>query len=116
MCELGIRLPYEQVSEVLKTMDIEMKARQIERIVDRHGQRATAQRDAELAQTWQAPVPVGRQPEGPDILYIEADGTWVNSHCELRGMPWYRDTADGICNLCALRFNPASRWQLFWQH
>jgi hypothetical protein len=85
VCDIGLRLPYEQASEVLKeVVGIHLAARQIERIVDRHGQRAIALRDAELAAVWQAPLPIGRQPEGPDVLYIEADGTWINSRERLR--------------------------------
>jgi hypothetical protein len=29
-------------------------------------------------------------------------------------MTWYHDTADGICNLRALRFNHPQRWRDFW--
>jgi hypothetical protein len=36
----------------------------------------------------------------------------INRRCELRGMSWYHDTADGICNLRAIRFN--QRWREFW--
>lgn len=37
----------------------------------------------------------------------------VNRRCELRGMTWYRDTADGICDLCTIRLNGHQRWQEF---
>jgi hypothetical protein len=37
----------------------------------------------------------------------------VNRRCELRGMAWYRHTADGICNLRTLYLN--NRWDDFWQ-
>ena len=78
--EVGIRLPYEQTAVVLKeTMGIELSGRQVEHIVDRQGQRAVRQRDEELEAAWEATLPIGRQPEGPDVLYIEADGSWVNS-------------------------------------
>ncbi len=39
----------------------------------------------------------------------------INRRCELRGMTWYRDTADGICNLRAIRLNGKQRWLEFWQ-
>lgn len=85
MCELGLRLPYEQVSDVLEeVVGIQIAARQIERIIDRQGKRAIAQRDAEVEAAWQTPLPVGQQPAGPDILYIEADGAWVNSRERLK--------------------------------
>lgn len=82
-----MRLPYEQVSEVLEELlGLRLAARQIERIVDRQGQRAIARRDAEIEEVWRAPVPVpvGRQPEGPEVLYVEADGAWVNSRERLK--------------------------------
>jgi hypothetical protein len=88
VCEMGLRLPYEQTSEVLEeVVGIRLAARQIERIVDRHGQRAIALRDAELAAVWEAPLPIGRQAEGPEVLYVEADGTWINSReqCRMEG-------------------------------
>lgn len=85
VCEVGVRLPYEQTGEVLEELlGLHLAARQIERIVDRQGQRAVAQRDAEIEEVWRAPVPVGRQPEGPEVLYIEADGAWVNSRERLK--------------------------------
>jgi hypothetical protein len=85
VCGVGVRLPYEQVSEVLEELlGFRVAARQIERIVDRQGKRAVARRDAEIAAAWQAPTPVGRQPEGPEVLYIEADGAWVNSRERLK--------------------------------
>lgn len=80
VCEVGVRLPYEQVSQVLEELlGLRLAARQVERIVDRQGRRAIAQRQAEIEQAWRAPEPVGRQPEGPAVLYIEADGAWINS-------------------------------------
>jgi len=80
VCEIGMRLPYEQAAELIRDMlKVEVAGRQIERIVDRHGQRAIRQRDAEIEAAWQAPEPVGRQPAGPEVLYIEADGAWINS-------------------------------------
>jgi hypothetical protein len=36
----------------------------------------------------------------------------INRRCELRGMTWYHDTADGICHLRTIRFN--QRWREFW--
>lgn len=80
VCELGVRLPYRQVSEVLaETMNLSLSDRQVKHIVDRHGQRALAQREAEIEAVWRAPEPVGGQPEGPEVLYIEADGAWINN-------------------------------------
>jgi hypothetical protein len=80
VCALGTCLPYEQTAEMLdELLGIQIAGRQVERIVDRHGQRAIARRDAELEAAWQAPPPIGRQPEGPEVLYIEADGAWINS-------------------------------------
>lgn len=80
ICDIGLRLPYEQTSElVAETLRVRVSARQVEHVVDRHGQRAIQQRDAEVEAAWAAPEPTGRQPEGPDILYIEADGAWINS-------------------------------------
>ena len=85
MCEVGIRLPYGQVSEVLEeVIGVQVAARQVERIVDRQGKRAIARRDAEVEEAWQAPSPIGRQPAGPKVLYIEADGAWVNSRERLK--------------------------------
>jgi hypothetical protein len=80
VCEVGIRLPYEQAAEVVRELvGVRISGRQVEHIVDRHGQRAIAQRDAELEAAWLATAPIGRQPEGPEVLYIEADGAWINS-------------------------------------
>jgi hypothetical protein len=85
VCEVGIRLPYEQAAELIQDLlQVEIAGRQIERIVDRHGQRAIQRRDTEIEAAWDAPEPVGRQPEGPDILYIEADGAWINSRERLK--------------------------------
>jgi hypothetical protein len=85
VCELGIRLPYRQVSQVMaETMKLSISDRQIEHILDRHGQRAIAQREEEIEAAWHAPEPVGRQPEGPEVLYIEADGAWINSRERLK--------------------------------
>ena len=82
---MGIRLPYEQVSEVLEELlGLRLAARQIERIVDRQGQRAIARRDAEIEELWHSSEPVGKQPEGPEVLYIEADGAWINSRERLK--------------------------------
>ena len=80
VCEVGVRLPYEQAVEVLdELLGVKVAGRQAERIVDRHGRRAIAGRDAELEEAWQSPSPIGRQAEGPEVLYIEADGTYINS-------------------------------------
>jgi hypothetical protein len=80
VCELGIRLPYRQVSRVMtETLKLSISDRQVEHILDRHGQRAIAQRDEEIEAAWAEPEPVGRQPAGPEVLYIEADGAWINS-------------------------------------
>jgi hypothetical protein len=80
VCEVGIRLPYEQTAEVLnELLGITIAGRQVERIVDRQGQRAVAIRDAEIEAAWDALEPIGRQPAGPAVLYIEGDGAWVNS-------------------------------------
>lgn len=84
MCEVGIRLPYAQAAEVVsELLNIKLSGRQVEHIVDRQGQRAIAQRDAEVAAVWAAPEPLGKQPPGPEILYIEADGAWINSREQL---------------------------------
>jgi len=80
MCVVGMRLPYEQAAEVMRELlGITVTGRQIERVVDWHGQRAIAWRDAEIDAAWQAPLPIGRQPAGPAVLYIEGDGAWINS-------------------------------------
>ena len=80
ICDIGLRLPYEQASVLIaETLGVKVSAHQVEHVVDRHGRRAIQQREAEIEAAWQAPDPVGRQPEGPDILYIEADGAWINS-------------------------------------
>jgi hypothetical protein len=76
---MGTRLPYEQAAEALnEVLGIQLAGRQVERIVDRHGQRAIAKRDAEIEAAWQRLEPIGRQPAGPETLYIEGDGAWVN--------------------------------------
>lgn len=50
VCEIGLPLPYEQAADVLnELLGLSIAGRQVERIVDRHGQRAIAVRDAELA-------------------------------------------------------------------
>jgi hypothetical protein len=67
-----------------EVVGIQVAARQVERIVDRQGKRAIARRDAEVEAAWQAPLPIGRQPAGPEVLYIEADGAWVNSRERLK--------------------------------
>lgn len=80
ICEVGIRLPYEQTAKVIaETMGVHISNRQVEHIIDRHGKRAITRRDAELEAAWKAPSPIGRQPVGPKVLYIEADGAWINS-------------------------------------
>ncbi len=77
---VGMRLPYEQAAEVMRELlGIAVTGRQVERVVDWYGQRAIARRDVEVDAAWQAPLPIGRQPEGPAVLYIEADGAWINS-------------------------------------
>ena len=43
------------------------------------GQRAIEQRSAEVQAAWQAPTAIGKPLPGPEVLYIEADGAWVNS-------------------------------------
>jgi hypothetical protein len=64
---------------VLKELvGIRMAGRQVERIVDRQGQRAISLRDAEVEAAWDALEPIGRQPAGPAVLYIEGDGAWIN--------------------------------------
>jgi hypothetical protein len=62
-----------------ETLKLSISDRQVEHILDRHGQRAIAQRDEEIEAAWAEPEPVGRQPAGPEVLYIEADGAWINS-------------------------------------
>lgn len=85
VCEIGTRLPYEQTAEVIgEVMGVGLSDRQVEHIVDRHGQRAIKQRDDELAAAWQTASPIGRQEEGPAVLYVEADGTWINSRERVR--------------------------------
>jgi hypothetical protein len=80
VCEVGIQLPYRPTAGLMvRLLNVSISDRQVEHIVDRHGRRAIAQRDAELEAAWRAPSPVGRQPEGPEVLYIEADGAWINS-------------------------------------
>lgn len=72
ICEVGLLLPDEQAADVLnELLGITIAGRQVERIVDRHGQRAIAVRDGELEAAWAAPEPIGRQPAGPAVLYIE---------------------------------------------
>lgn len=84
VCEVGIRLPYAQTAEVVsELLHVQLSDRQVEHIVDRHGQRAIAQRDEELDAAWQAPPRIGKQPAGPKVLYIEADGGWINSREQL---------------------------------
>lgn len=79
MCEVGIRLPYEQSAQVIGAfLGLAVSGRQVEHIVDRHGQRAVARREQELARAWAAPSPIGQQPPGPQVLYVEGDGAWVN--------------------------------------
>ncbi|GAB4444414.1 MAG: hypothetical protein Kow00120_14080 [Anaerolineae bacterium] len=83
-CEVGVRLPYAQAATVLQeTLNITMSGKQVARITEAHGQRAVRWRDAELAAAWDAPEAVGWQPPGPHVLYIEADGAWVNSREQL---------------------------------
>lgn len=85
VCEVGLRLPYEQTSQVLHELrGIEVPARQVERIVDHHGKRAIEQRQVEIETLYRSPMPDGRQPDGPDVLYIEMDGAWINSRSGLR--------------------------------
>jgi hypothetical protein len=38
----------------------------------------------------------------------------INRRCELRGMTWYRDSANGISNLRAILLNGSQRWADFW--
>ena len=38
----------------------------------------------------------------------------INRRCELRGMTWYRDSANAICNLRAIHLNGRTRWTKFW--
>lgn len=79
MCELGIRLPYRQVSQVLRAiMNLQVSDRQVKHVLDRQGRRALEQRDREIEAAWRAPEVVGRQAAGPSVLYIEADGAWIN--------------------------------------
>jgi hypothetical protein len=85
VCEVGIRLPYEQsATMILEMLGVGVSGRQVEHIVDRHGRRAIAGRERELAQAWAAPSPIGRQLEGPEVLYVEGDGAFVNDREGLR--------------------------------
>lgn len=80
VCEVGVRLPYAQSAAVLEALvRVHVPGKQVARIVDRHGQRAIEWRDDELDELWAAPSPLGLPPAGPPVLYIEADGSWVNS-------------------------------------
>ncbi len=77
VCEVGVRLPYEQSAAVLaNVVNVTISGKQVARIVDRHGHRAIAWRDDELDALWNAPSPLGRPAAGPAVLYIEADGSW----------------------------------------
>lgn len=79
-CEVGIRLPYAQSAIVLEAlMNVKLPGKQVARIVERHGHRAIEWRDRELDELWNAPSPLGKPPVGPEVLYIEADGSWINS-------------------------------------
>jgi hypothetical protein len=85
VCEVGVRLPYEQTAAVIeKMLNVQVSGRQVEHIVDHHGRRAIEARDRAIADAWNAPAPLGPQPEGPAVLYIEADGAYVNSREGLR--------------------------------
>jgi hypothetical protein len=85
VCEMGIRLPYEQSATVIfEMLGVRVSGRQVEHIVDRHGGRAIARREEELVEAWQAASPIGRQPKGPGVLYIEGDGAFVNDREGLR--------------------------------
>jgi len=85
VCEVGVRLPMRQAATVVRELrQIPMTGKQVSRIIQRRGEQAIARRDAEIGQVWRAPVPVGRQPEGPEVLYIEADGAWINSRERLK--------------------------------
>jgi hypothetical protein len=80
VCAVGIRLPYDQSAEVVEELlGVQVSGRQVEHLVDQHGQRAIARRSLEVEAAWRAPEPVGRQPAGPEVLYIEADGALINS-------------------------------------
>jgi hypothetical protein len=84
VCDIGVRLPYEQTADLIwETLGVTISGRQVEHIIDRQGKRAIEQRDREVEEVWKAPVPMGRQPDGPDVLYIEADGAWINSRSGL---------------------------------
>lgn len=85
VCELGIRLPYRQVSQVIRELlKVKVSNRTVKDIVDRQGKRAIAARDEEVTAAWQALEPVGRQEPGPEVLYIEADGAWIHSRETLK--------------------------------
>lgn len=74
-----------QAATVVRELcQIPMTGKQVSRIIQRRGEQAIARRKAEIEQVWRAPVPVGRQPEGPEVLYIEADGAWINSRERLK--------------------------------
>jgi hypothetical protein len=74
-----------QAATVVRELcQIPMTGKQVSRIIQRRGEQAIARREAEIEQVWRAPVPVGRQPEGPEVLYIEADGAWINSRERLK--------------------------------
>jgi hypothetical protein len=85
VCEVGVRLPHRQAAAVVRELrGVPMTGKQVSRITHRHGQRAVVCRDGEIEAAWEAPLPVGRQPQGPEVLYIEADGSWVNSRESLK--------------------------------
>lgn len=80
VCEVGVRLPYAQTATVLQeVLNVTVPGKQVARIVDRQGQRAIAWRDDELEALWNAPSRLGQPSAGPAVLYIAADGSWVNS-------------------------------------
>jgi len=85
VCEVGVRLPVRQAATVMQELcQVAMTGKQVSRIVQRRGEQAIGQRETEVEQVWRAPVPVGRQPAGPEVLYIEADGAWINSRERLK--------------------------------
>jgi hypothetical protein len=69
---------------VQELCQVSMTGKQVSRIIQRRGEQAIAQRGAEIEAIWRAPIPVGRQPEGPEVLYIEVDGAWINSRERLK--------------------------------
>jgi hypothetical protein len=81
LADLGCRLPFEEGAEVLEQLTgVAVSANRVRKSTERLGQVIEEQEQEEVEAAWDVklPPPAGSE-SGPETLYIEMDGTMVNT-------------------------------------